>query len=68
MAQLVMLKKLIKLLRTIGRIKMNKTELFLKTIEMELETLKNEYGIRPSDLKTIYHAIGVIREEQYEKE
>jgi len=47
---------------------MNKIELFLKTIELELETLKKEYGIRPSDLKTIYHAIGVIREEQYEKE
>lgn len=47
---------------------MNKTELFLKTIEMELEDLKKEYGIRPADLQTIYHAIGVIREEQYEKE
>lgn len=47
---------------------MDTKELFLKTIELELETLKKDYGIRPSDLKTIYHAIGVIREEQYKKE
>ena len=47
---------------------MNKIKLFLKTIELELETLKKDYGIRPSDLQTIKHAIGVIREEQNEKE
>ena len=47
---------------------MNKIELFLKKIELELEDLKKEYNIREVDLLNIKHAIGVIREEQNEKE
>ena len=43
--------------------KLNTIDLFLKKIELELEDLKKEYGIREADLLNIKHTIGVIRNE-----
>lgn len=41
---------------------MDTKELFLKTIELELERLEKDYDIRDADLQTIKHSLKCIRE------